>query len=157
MQLKSYAAFICVLLISCETNSPIDLQKEMKAILDLEAKNKEYHFAKDTKGLVGTFSDDFLSISKGVIDRPSYGKSLQRFSSYFSNVHFLKWDDKQEPIVRFSDDATVAYVAVDKLVITEWKNETGEIMADTTNFAWLSIYKKENGKWRLDCISSTNK
>lgn len=155
--LKISILIICTSLISCQEKSNIDLEKETRAILEIEAKSREYHFAKNAKALVDSFSKDFLSINKGIIDKPTYEKSFQKFNGYFKSVEFIKWDDKQEPIIRFSDDASIAYVAVEKLVIVEWKNQAGEKTIDTTNFAWLSVYKKTNGKWALDCIASTNK
>jgi hypothetical protein len=60
-------------------------------------------------------------------------------------------------VVRFSNDASVAYVAIDKLVVLKLKNENGKEIVDTTSFAWLSVYKKVNHVWMLDCIASTNK
>lgn len=106
--------------------------------------------------MVDGFSKDFLSINRGRIDLPSSDKSFQRFDAYFKSVTFVKWDDQTPPIVRFSTDGSVAYVAVDKLVIVENTTENGSKVLDTTHFAWLSVYKKQDGQWLLDAIASTN-
>jgi len=142
---------------ACQQAPKVDFEEERKAILALEAKAREHHFQKNVKDFVDGFSKDFISISRGRIDKPDYETSFKRFDSYFKSIEFIKWDDKAEPIVRFSDDASVAYVAVDKIVITEFADEKGNKVSDTTNFAWLSVYKKLNGEWKLDCIASTNK
>jgi hypothetical protein len=65
-------------------------------------------------------------------------------------VEFVRWDDTKEPVVRFSTNASVAYVAVEKLVLKE-KLPTGLGKPDTSRFAWISIYKKGQrvGIWML--------
>jgi hypothetical protein len=144
-------------LFSCKPASTIDFESETKKILALDAEAKAFHFNKDAKGLVATFSKDFLSINRGKIEFPSAANSYQKFDSYFKSVTFMKWDNNKEPIIRFSDDATIAYAAIDKTVILKLADENGKETMDTTNFAWLSVYKKVKGQWVLDCITSTTR
>lgn len=99
----------------------------------------------------------FINIDKGQIDSPAFSYTYNKFKNYFNSVEFVKWDDKQSPVVRFSNDRLVAYVAVNKLVILRTKDKTQKDILDTTNFAWLAVFKKENDTWKLDCIASTNK
>jgi hypothetical protein len=33
----------------------------------------------------------------------------------------------------------------------------GKTVTDTAHYAWISVYRKINGKWKLDAIVSTNK
>ena len=54
----------------CQTHSKIDFDKERKILLALDAKARENHFTKNTKGFVEGFSEYFLSLNKGVIDQP---------------------------------------------------------------------------------------
>ncbi len=72
-------------------------------------------------------------------------------------MEFIKWDDIAEPIIKFSNDHTLAYVIVQKQVILETKDSTGKTAIDTTNFAWTSIYRKQQNEWKLECNISTNK
>ena len=150
---------ICILLLlqSCGSDTSADYEKEKKAILQLEKAQREYHFQKNAEAFSGILSDSFLSINKGVVSMPSKKENYGRFSSYFSSVKFIKWDDAKEPVIRFSNDASIAYVTVQKEVITEQTGENGGIVIDTTHFAWLSIYKKGTDGWKIDCVASTNK
>lgn len=158
MKIKSSLIFLLVISsLSCHQKVEINIENETKAILDLDAKAREYHFSKNTKAFVESFSKNFISLNKGKIEIPTYNNSYQKFDTYFKSVQFVKWDNKEAPIVRFSDDASIAYVAVNKVVIVEYENELGKKILDTTEFAWLSILKKENNQWKLDCIASTNK
>ncbi|MES2411933.1 MAG: hypothetical protein V4535_10875 [Bacteroidota bacterium] len=152
-----FGLLLFILVISCQNSDKFDLESETKEVLKAEAKAREYHFEKNVKALVGGFSKDFISINKGKIEKPTYDESFKKFDSYFKSVEFIKWDNNATPIVRFSEDGSIAYVAVDKLVIVKFDDEKGNKGIDTINFAWLSVFKKQSGRWSLDCIASTNR
>ncbi len=149
--------FLLSSLFSCQNKPTTSIEEDKKAILALDKQTRELHFNKDAKTLVNGFSKDFLSINKGRVELPSVDESFQKFSIYFKRVNFVKWDNNKEPLIRFSDDATIAYAAFDKTVILKLTDENGKEIMDTTGFAWLSVYKKSEGQWKLDCIASTNK
>ena len=77
--LNIYIFLISILFISCQNNLQIDYEKETKEILSLEAKAREYHFSKNAKALVNSFSRNFLSINKGIIIN-------QRMKKVFKNL-----------------------------------------------------------------------
>lgn len=153
---KILIVFICIsALMSCHHSSTIDLEKEKQALLQLDEQARQFHFTKNSKGMADGFSADFISINKGNISKPTYEEHINRFDNYFKRVEFVKWDNVSAPVVRFSDDVSIAYVAIDKLVVLTLKEEQEKL--DTTHFAWLSVFKKINGQWMLDCVASTNK
>jgi hypothetical protein len=57
-------------------------------------------------------------------------------------------------VIRFSKDASVAYVALEKLVALKG---IGKEVTDTAEYAWISIYKKTKKGWELDALASTRK
>lgn len=138
-------------------NPTPDVAKEKEAILQIEKAQRDYHFKKDAAAFIQLFSDSFISINKGSITKPSKKESLERFDRYFKSVEFVRWDDIQEPVVRFSKDASIAWVTVQKEVITKQPSENNIPVFDTTHFSWVSIYKKEQDKWKIDCVVSTSK
>jgi ketosteroid isomerase-like protein len=142
----------CLFLVSCVRPPAPDLEKAKQEILSLEARQRAYHVGKDARSFVDLFSDDFLSISQGEVTRPGRKESYNRFNAYFNRVTFVKWDDVAAPVIRFSDDGSVAYAAVQKMVVV---SDSGRL--DTTRFAWLTVYRKEAGLWKIDCVVSTNK
>ncbi len=148
--------FAGFLLFSCNNILKPDFEKSKNEILQLEAMQREYHFNKNAKDFTRMFSDNFLSINRGEINQPTAESSFKMFDAYFKSVEFVKWDDKEKPIVRFSDDGSVAWVAVNKLVIVKPRGKDASAILDTTNFAWLTIYKKEKNEWKIDCVTSTN-
>ena len=151
--------FIVVLvsLYSCTTTSHVNYEKEKNDILALNARQRENHFMKNAKAIADLSSDSFLVVDGGKISRPQRATHLKNFESYFSAVDFIQWDDVREPEIRFSKDASVAYVAVEKIVILKGKGASGREVIDTSHFAWISIYKKTRSGWELDAIASTRK
>lgn len=69
-----------------------------------------------------------ISINRGEITISSPTKDKTGFENYFKTVNYLVWDDLREPIIRFSDDGSMAYIIVEKDVvvkIVELNPETG--------------------------------
>ena len=76
--------------------------------------------------------------------------------AYFDASTFLEWDDITPPIIRVSDDATMAYVLVHKKVRLIEKDENGKDREEVEIYAWTTTYKKVAGKWKATSITSTN-
>ena len=128
----------------------------VRELLQLQQQERAAHFGKDAKLLVSTFADDFINIRDGKITRPARDESIARLQTYFDRSEFLEWDDISPPVVRVAQDATMAYVIVHKRVRLKAKNEQGATEEQTTIFAWVETYEKQNGKWVLMAVASTN-
>ncbi len=148
----------CLLLTwGCQEATKVDLEVEKAKILALHHAQRNYHFEKDSLSFADQMSEQFISVNRGIISRPSREDLLARYNGYFSSVDFVKWDDVAEPIIRFSDDGSMAYTIVDKIVAVTYKNETGETVVGETHFAWTTIYRKYDDQWKIDVVTSTNK
>lgn len=148
-----YVAF----LISCSNTSGFDKDTETKAILKLHNLQRDYHFNKDSISFANQLSKNFISVNKGIITKPEKRETISKYNSYFSSVEFVKWDDVTEPIIKFSEDGTLAYTIVDKVVKVTYKDDTGKKIEAQTHFAWTTIYKKYGNEWKIDCVTSTEK
>jgi hypothetical protein len=144
-------------LTACTSQPAFNKEQATKEILQLHNLQRDYHFKKDSVAFAGQLSDDFISVNKGVISTPSREETIARYNSYFSAVEFVRWDDVSEPIIRFSEDGTIAYTLVDKLVEVRYTDEAGEPVQGKTHFAWTAIYKKYGNEWKIDCVTSTEK
>lgn len=128
----------------------------MNQLLELHKQARIAHFNRDSKLLVSSFADDFTNIAGGKISKPTREASLNRFQNYLNNSTFLEWDDITPPVIKVSDDATLGYVLVHKKVRLLAKNEAGKEEEETEIFAWISVYRKIKGEWKLTAIVSTN-
>ena len=145
------------LFLSCNRTKEISISDEKDKILKLHNEQRNYHFNKDSIAFANQLSDNFISINKGKISSPKREETISRYNGYFSSVEFVKWDDVSEPIIKFSDDGSMAYTIVDKIVVVTYKDENGNTLESKTHFAWTAIYKKYEDEWKIDCVTSTDK
>jgi hypothetical protein len=135
----------------------IDKSEEESKILKLHNAQRDYHFNKDSIAFANQFSDNFISVNKGIISSPKKEETISRYNGYFSSVEFIKWDDVSDPIIKFSDDGSMAYTIVDKIVTLTYKDKTGNTVQGNTHFAWTAIYRKYGDQWKIECVTSTEK
>ena len=150
-----YIMLSFLLFTACTNTTNNDADKQQ--ILALLQQERKAHFNKDVNLFVSAFAQGMYSVNKGVVDTSSIEAHKKRIQSYFDRVKFIKWDDVAEPVIHFSDDYSMAYAIVQKLVVLETKDSTGKNINDTTIFAWTSIYQKQNNEWKVVCNTSTNK
>ncbi len=127
----------------------------MREVFEIQSRERAAHFGRDAALLVSMFADGFADISNGVINRPSRETSLQRFENYFRNSEFIEWDDITPPVIKVSDDATLAYALVNKRVRLRTKDSEGARIEVTDVFSWLATYQKVDGEWKLTAIASS--
>lgn len=127
----------------------------MTEILAVHNRARAAHFNRDAKLLVSTFADGFADVRNGSIERPDREKSLSRFEAYFQNSTFIEWNDLEPPVIRVSDDSTLAYTIVRKRVRLKTRGSAGAEVEETDVFSWIATYKKIRGVWKLTAIAST--
>jgi len=146
-----------MLLVSCSHQIPFDEQQAIADIMKMHHSQRDFHFKKDSISFMKQFSHDFTSVNAGEISFPSKKATQSRYHRYFSSVDFRKWDDIQEPLIRFSDDGTLAYTIAEKLVEIEYTSERGVVVADSTHFAWMTVYRNTADGWKIESVVSTNR
>ncbi len=142
--------------LACNKPDKFDEVSARQEIMKLHNQQRKYHLEKMSKAFVSQFSENFISVDKGKITTPTAEESLKRFKNYFDSVEFLKWDDFTPPIIRFSNDGTIAYEIVNKKVVISYKDDNNKRVKETTVFSWVTIYKKYEKSWKIDCVASTN-
>ncbi len=145
--------FSIICLISC--GKP-DLAADEKAIRELLKKEQQAHLEKDIDLLLSNGTPETIVVNRGIVSVPTEEQNTARFTNYFGSVNFIKWEDTADPIIRFSDDASLAYAIIQKQVILTFIDDV-TAKPDTTDFAWVSIWRKMNGKWKMESVVSTNK
>jgi hypothetical protein len=124
-----YLLLFLPVFIAC--NSKPDLEKERKTILSMLQRERKAHFSRKVEMFMSEFADSMISVNKGVVSSPSKEENKKRIGNYFGSVQFIKWDDVAEPIIRFSDDGSLAYAIVQKNVIVTYPGTTGKTINDT--------------------------
>ena len=157
ISIASFLVLVLFVLSSCGNKKNVNFSHEKEKILELHKAQRDYHFNKDSIAFANQLSENFISVNRGKISSPKKEETISRYHGYFSSVEFLKWDDVSDPIIKFSDDGSMAYTIVDKIVAVSRKDENGNSVEGKTHFAWTAIYKKYGDQWKIDCVTSTNK
>lgn len=154
--LFSIAVATSIISYSTQHESDFNLETETRKILELHNSQRTFHFKKNADAFSELFSDQFISINKGKVSSPTVSENRNKFQTYFNSVEFKKWDDSEPPIIRFSDDGSMAYTIVKKEIIIQYPNDKKETTEEKTVFAWTTIYRKQNSEWKIECVTSTN-
>jgi hypothetical protein len=157
MKLLSITIFLFISQYFFSCISKPDLRKEKEAIVSMLKTERKAHFERNVDLFISEFADGMISVNKGAVNTPTKEQHKERIGKYFGSVQFIKWDDTAEPIIRFSDDGSLAYAIVQKDVILSYPDSAGKAFYDTTHYAWTSIYRKQNDEWKVECNISTNK
>ena len=83
--------------------------------------------------------------------------NLKRIKGYFESFKFKEWDDIKPPIIKVSRDGSMATIIVQKRVSGTYTNDEGEEIAEQTEFAWLEVWEKQDGQWKVVTVASTRK
>lgn len=142
-------------ILSCSDKTRLETAK--KEITNLLQQERKAHFDRNVDLFVSEFADSMISVNKGMVTVAPPEQNKKRIASYLGSVEFIKWDDVAEPMIRFSDDGSLAYAVIQKQVVLTYPDTLGKLFYDTTNYAWVSIYRKQKGEWKVECNISTNK
>ena len=157
--MKYILSFIILIIFSCAGNQnpdSFDIEKAKQEILDLHNLQKEVHIQKQASKFANLLSKNHISVNRGAVNTPTIEENTIKFQNYFESVDFIKWDDVKPPIIKFSDDGSLAYTIVEKEVVVTYKDEEGQDIKGTTNYGWVAIYKKYGEEWKIDCVASTS-
>ncbi|MEO1263760.1 MAG: nuclear transport factor 2 family protein [Bacteroidota bacterium] len=131
-------------------------QKIKQELLALHHQERVFHFEKRATEFANYLSENIISVNSGEVRQPTRTENKNRIEDYFNRVEFIEWDDVAEPIIQISEDGKMAYVVVQKKVSVKY-GKAEDALQGTTEFAWVSIYEKENKEWKITCNISTNK
>lgn len=148
------ALVICIFQSCKPAVSTANDEAQLRAMLATE---RTAHFNRDVELFVKEFSDSMISVNKGTIKATPPDTMRKSIGRYFDAVQFVKWDDMAPPVIRFSNDGSLAYALVQKEVIVNYPGSSGLLVYDTTHYAWVSVYRKQEGSWKVEANISTNK
>jgi hypothetical protein len=149
---RPFFLLICLLAAGCSGHAR--RESDLAELQRLLEQGREAHFSRNADLLVSAASDEFISVDSGEVTRPDRTSSRARFQAYFDAVEFIEWDDLEPPVIRISRDGSMAYVIVRKRVRLKVLAQNGR--EETSIFAWMETWEKEDGAWKRKAIASTN-
>lgn len=133
-----------------------DLAADRAELLRLHQQARTAHLEHRADLLVSDWADSLVTVNHGRVSVGSAAQGREGFQQYLDEVEFQAWDDIVPPRVRISPDGRMAYVVVEKRVHLT-PRQTPNAEPERTRFAWLSVYEKIDGRWRLAAIASTER
>src|SRR5688572_31879008 len=97
---------------ACAHSSPTSREDDVAQLLRLHERSLEAHRRSDAAMLVGDAPDDFLVVSRGSVNTVTRAQMLQGMSGYLGSTTFTRYEDLRPPVVKVSQDGTLAWVAV---------------------------------------------
>lgn len=135
----------------------LDREADRAELLRLHQRQRTAHLQRRADWLVSEFADSVFSLNRGRVSIGRREEGRASFQEYLDAVTFQAWDDVVPPRIRISPDGQMAYVVVEKRVHLTARDSNGVEEAERTRFAWLSVYEKQDGRWRLAAIASTER
>ncbi len=136
----------------CAMTSPVQ-SEAVNELLRMHYRDRAAHFNRDGASIYKDFADEFFTIDNGQINRGDREAGQRRMQAYFDASTFLEWDDLMPPVIRVSDDGSLAYMLVHKKVRLLNKNNGGKEGIEV--FAWTTTLKRIDGKWKMTSVTST--
>lgn len=153
--MKAIIILLPAILTISACTSKADHSEARKEIIALLQQERKAHFDKDVDLFMSEFADGMISVNKGKVTSATVAENKERIGKYFGRVEFVKWDDMAEPLIRFSDDASLAYAIIQKKVVLRYTDSPQPVF-DSVDYAWISVYRKHQNKWKVECNVSTN-
>lgn len=125
----------------------VDLEKEKAELLRMHQLDREAHFKTDVELLQRSAPEEFISVSRGKIQRAKKSDTQKMFSGYFRDAKYSEWDDLDTPIVRMSKDASMAWMITRVKVKRTQKDVAGAEKEEKFVYAGIMTYEKVDGKW----------
>ena len=140
------------------TDPPADGYAADRAeLLCLHQRQRTAHLQRRADWLIDEWADSLVSISRGGVSIGRREEGQASFQRYLDAATFQAWDDIVPPRIRISPDGQMAYIVVQKRVHLTTHSPGKAAEAERTRFAWLSVYEKQAGRWRLAAIASTER
>jgi len=126
----------------------VDPEEQKKELLELHRKDRRAHFENNAQlALSDQVEDGFIYVRNGAIARRKKSDFQKNVEGYFKNAKYYEWDDLEPPIVRISNDGSMAWMIVRVRVRRTQPNPSGKDVEERFIYAGITTYEKRDGKW----------
>ena len=127
--------------------------EDVNELLRMHYRDRAAHFNRDAAYIFSNFAEEYFSVGNGRVNVPDRAVGQQRMQAYLDRSTFLEWDDITPPVVKVSNDGSMAYVLVHKKVrLLDRSNNNKE---EVEVFAWNMTLSKIAAKWKVTSVTST--
>lgn len=136
-------------MLGCTATVKIDRAAEEQKLRDLHADVLRAHVEDDVEGWLAHESDQVLVASRGELLRPTAHERRAQRQRYLSAARFEVYRDLQEPVVTISEDGTLGWLVCQVEAKGTYVTENGNAVPIEFVSAWIEMYQKIDGAWRM--------
>ena len=129
----------------------VDREPRLEELLQTRDTHRVAHRNENLELWLKSLADPLRSVDGGTVSTVSHDDFAARMAAYFEMVEFIGWEDLDVPLVRLSEDDTLAEVIVRKRVDAVGADG----VAGATTFAWTEGWSRRSGEWLMESITST--
>jgi hypothetical protein len=117
------------------------------ALLDILSEMRRAHFTTDVALLLAHDADPLLVVCEGEIKASSRAEMVARFTDNFRGATYQEWDYVEQPIIRMSDDASIAW-AISRVRVRRTIRRPGDT-EDEQRFIYAGVdtYERRGESW----------
>jgi hypothetical protein len=107
------------------------------------------HRENDLAAWTSLEADEYVEASGGRVTFPTREERRTRRAPYLRETRFTRYEDLREPIVEVSDDGTMGWLIAE--VAVRGTRTRADKTEEPVEFvaAWIELYRKMDGRWRL--------
>jgi len=94
-------------------------------------------------------ADPYVVANRGEITLPSAEERRAARAPYLARTSFSVYRDLREPLVEISRDGTLAWLICQVEGRGEQRDESGASKPIEFVYAWIELYRREQGRWRM--------
>lgn len=150
---------LCIILMpgckNSEGKRKVDLAEEEKALFLSHVKDRQAHFDRDAEALLVNSVDSFIYVRDGKVSTSLKADRIKGMSNVLKDAEYIKWDNMESPVIRISDDGSMAWVITRLEVERMKKDSTGKQNRERFVYAGIMTYKKLEDQWVKEANVST--
>jgi len=124
-----------------------DFERMRQEILAYHEAFIDAHVHNKPEFLVQGLVDDYVNVSRGELVRATRDEMLEMAAHYLANTEFSEYSMPEEPEIRFSDDASVAWSLFRLHVKATWKPQDSEDVDYEDTWACLVLFRRDGDRW----------
>ena len=135
--------------------TPFEKLSDEQQVRRLHQDMMDAHIHSDASLMSHIWADEIIMVNRGKISLVTGKAASQRMSQSLSMRKHSQYVDLELPSVVLSDDKTMAYLTVRVMAKGNRVDNTGK-SGDAFEFtsAWMAVFKKFNGQWKMTANAS---
>ena len=130
------------------TNPASAQQTDSIALLSMHDRILEAHRTNNLESWMAIEASDFLSINGGRVSAPTVQQRFTGRHAYLQASKFEIYQDRRPPVIRVSADGTLGWV-IAEVEVKGIETENGATKPFHDIWAWVELYQKVNGYWKM--------